>query len=111
LRLTSGVWVAAFIRRYNGAGASAALMHHGAEEAGAIFIVVDRLDGTADLYAPAPQSSFDDARPSDRKFQRVLEDASGSDIATRLDREKRFDPDLWIVAIEDREARVLFETV
>jgi hypothetical protein len=103
--------VAAFIRRCNGVGASAALMHRGAEEAGAIFIVVDRLGGAADLYAPAPQSSFEDARPSDRKFQRVLENAESGAIGARLDREKRFDPDLWIVAVEDREGRVLFETV
>lgn len=111
MRVTSAVWVAAFIRRCNGAGAVATLVQRGAEEAGAIFVIVDRLDGAADLYAPAPQASFDDARPSDRKFQRVLESAAAVEISERLDREKRFDPDLWVVAVEDREGRVLFDTV
>ncbi len=31
-------------------------------------------------------------------------------VTARLDRERSFDPDLWIVEIEDREARVFFET-
>jgi hypothetical protein len=30
-------------------------------------------------------------------------------IAERLDREVRFDPDLWVVAVEDREGRIFFE--
>jgi hypothetical protein len=111
VRLTSEVWVAALIRRVNGAGASAALERRGAAEAGAVFIIVDHLDRTADLYAPAPQATFDEARPSDRKFQRVLERSDGGEIAARLEREKRFDPDLWVVTIEDREDRVWFDAV
>ena len=32
-----------------------------APEAGAIFVKLNRLDGTAELFGPAPQSAFDDA--------------------------------------------------
>ena len=85
------------------------MVQRGAVEAGAIFVIVDRLDGTSDLYAPAPQTSFDESKPSDRKFQRVVEAAASTDVSERLEREKRFDPDLWIVAIEDREGRVFFD--
>lgn len=87
------------------------VVRRGAEEAGAIFIIIDRLDGLADLYGPAPQSSFDDDKPADRLFQKVAAGGNSVAINDRLDREKRFDPDLWIVAVEDREGRVFFETV
>jgi hypothetical protein len=111
LRVTSAIWVAALIRRCYGAGIAAALVRRGAEEAGAIFVSIDFLDGTSDLYAPAPQTSFDERNPSDRKFQRILERAAQETIAERLDRERRFDPDIWVVAIEDREGRVFFDVV
>ena len=87
------------------------VVRRGAEEAGAIFIIIDRLDGLADLYGPAPQSSFDDEKPSDRLFQKVVVGGNSVAVNDRLDREKRFDPDLWIVAVEDRASRVFFETV
>jgi hypothetical protein len=82
----------------------------GADEAGAIFVIVDRLGGDADLYGPAPQVFFDEERPSDRKLERIVETASLAAISERLDKEMRFDPDLWIVAVEDRQGRVLFDT-
>ena len=72
MRLKSGIWVAAYIRRCQVEGAQAVLRRRGAEEAGAVFIKVSRLDGTADVYGPAPQSTFDEARPSDRAFIRSL---------------------------------------
>ncbi len=111
MRVTSSLWVAAYVRRCHSEGAFAAVARHGADEAGAIFIVVDRLTGTADLYGPAPQTSFDQSRPSDRLFQRLVENEAMDAVNARLERETKFDPDLWVVAVEDRKARVLFETV
>ena len=72
MRLKSGIWVAAYLRRCQVEGAAAVLRRRGAEEAGAIFIKVSRLDGTADLYGPAPQTAFDEARPSERAFSPAL---------------------------------------
>ena len=60
MRVTSSLWVGAYVRRCFGAGAFAAVARRGAEEAGAIFVIVDRLNGTADLYGPAPQAVFDE---------------------------------------------------
>ena len=45
MRLKSGIWVAAYLRRCQVEGAAAVLRRRGAEEAGAIFIKVSRLDG------------------------------------------------------------------
>ena len=106
MRLTSAFWVAAFVRRCYGEGAPAVVMRKGAEEAGAIFVVVDRLDGSNDLYGPAPQTEFAEAMPSDRLFQRVIEgQGAEATIRTAIERETRFDPDVWVVAVEDRKGR------
>jgi len=105
MRLTSSLFVAAHIRRCSVEGLNAVVVRHGAEEAGAIFFEVDRLDGTIDLYGPAPQTAFDDERPIGRLFQLITEKADPAEISARLEREAKFDPDLWVVAIEDRAGR------
>ena len=109
MRVTSALWVGAYLRRRNSDGAAALVARRGAEEAGAIFVIVDRLDGTSDLYGPAPQSAFDEAHPSDRKFQVVLERVGADEIAKAIARETRFDPDVWVVVVEDRDGRASLE--
>ncbi len=113
MRLKSSIWVAAYLRRCNGAGAPAMLRRRGAEEAGAVFIKVDRLDGTADLYGPAPQAIFDETRPADRAFIACLpkQPASTPDVEAYLARQVRFDPDLWIVEVEERSGRHFLDQV
>ncbi len=113
MRLKSGIWVAGYIRRAQVEGAFAAVRRRGAEEAGAIFIKVNRLDGTADLYGPAPQAAFDEAQPSDRAFSLCLkaQPAPEADAEAYLAREIRFDPDVWIVEIEDRTGRHFLDQV
>jgi hypothetical protein len=107
MRLKSAIWVAAYIRRCNVEGIFAAVRRRGAEEAGAIFIVLNHLNGTADLYGPAPQTAFDAASPSERAFSAVLKQrpAPEADVDARLAREIDFDPDVWILEVEDRGGR------
>jgi hypothetical protein len=109
MRVTSALWVGAFIRRCFAEGSVAAVVRHGADEAGAILVVVDRLDRTADLYGPAPQSVFAESRPSDRLFQLLLERSEREAIDARIASELRFDPDLWIIEVEDRNGRALLD--
>ncbi len=81
------------------------LRRRGAAEAGAIFITIDRLDGTVVVLGPEPQS---EAEPDGgRRFAPVhkAESLSTADAEARLQREIGFDADLWIVAVEDREGR------
>lgn len=114
MRLKSGIWVAAYMRRCHIEGAFAAVRRHGADEAGAVFIKINRLDGSGVLYGPAPQSAFDEAQPSDRMFTAVLgrdAPAAEADIEARMQREMRFDPDLWLVEVEDREGRSFLENI
>ncbi|MFD1333689.1 DUF1491 family protein [Methylopila musalis] len=107
-RLTSEFWVSAYVRRCHLEGAFALVRKRGATEAGAIFIVVDRLDGDNDLYGPAPQSEARDDGV-DRSFERIGERLNGLEVEEKLARERRFDSDLWIVAVEDRQGRVFLD--
>ena len=113
MRLKSAIWVAAYLRRCNGAGASAVMRRRGAEEAGAVFVKINRLDGTAEVYGPAPQSAFDEAQPSDRAFVASLsaQPVPDADAEAYLARQLRFDPDLWIVEVEDRAGRHFLDQV
>src|SRR5262249_61444051 len=111
--LKAAIGVAAYVRRCHIEGAFAAVRHRGAEEAGAIFVKLNRLDGTADLYSPAPQTAFDEAHPADRAFVRSFGNQAQPDakVEERLAREIRFDPDAWIVETEDRAGRHFLDTV
>jgi hypothetical protein len=100
MRVTTDLWVSALLRRVFGAGGFAAVVKRGATEAGAVFVLSRSRLGEVALYGPAPQTSYDSARPDDRFF--TLLD-SGDDAAVfeaRLEKEKRFDPDIWVVEIE-----------
>jgi len=107
MRLKSGIWVSAYIRRCQVEGASAVVRRRGAEEAGAIFIKLNRLDGTAEIYGPAPQTVFEDSHPAARAFSPGLpkQPAPDADAEAYLARQVRFDPDVWIVEVEDRAGR------
>jgi hypothetical protein len=102
-RLTTEFWVSAFLRQCRIDGLDAVMRRRGAAEAGAIFVTVDRLDGQADLYGPAPQSLVGDT--SERVFTPVLRGRPVGDVEGRMAREKSFDPDLWWVTVDDREGR------
>ena len=52
VRLKSAIYVQALIRRCEVAGAAAYLVRRGAEEAGAVFIKINRLDGTCTVLSP-----------------------------------------------------------
>jgi hypothetical protein len=107
-RITSDFWVSAHLRLCALNGIDAVLRRRGAAEAGAIFVALDRLDGSADLYGPAPPS-FDGEERGGRVFAPVLRGATPLDIEARMQRELKFDPDLWWIAIDDREGRSLLD--
>ena len=102
-RLRSDFWVSAYLRRCSVEGVDAALRKRGAAEAGAVFVKVDRLDGTASLYGPAPQLFLDET--GERLFSPILKDVMPLDVEERMTRELRFDSDLWLVEVDDRAGR------
>lgn len=99
MRVTTDFWVSALVKRIFSGGGFAAIIKRGSTEAGAVFIVMrDRMGGAA-LFGPAPQTSYDTAKPDDRFFVRH-ELADEQALDARLEKEKRFDPDIWVVEIE-----------
>lgn len=72
----------------------------GDADAGAIYIKVDRLDGTACLYVPAPTGFSEPA--SDRIWTNAFADEvkSSVEIETYMARQREFDDDLWWIEIE-----------
>jgi hypothetical protein len=100
-RLKSQIWVSAYLRRCMVAGLFGAVVKKGAEEAGAVFAMIDRLDGTVRLFGPAPGSSI-----GDDGMRRWIDETGGfverPAALAILDRRKRSDPDLWVVEVEDR---------
>ena len=106
MRLKSAIWVAAYLRRCQTEGVFGAVRRRGAEEAGAVFVKVATLDGNAMLYAPAPQTVYDDSRPIERIFTPMSpQPVPETSVEERLVRELKFDPDAWIVETEDRAGR------
>jgi hypothetical protein len=67
-------------------------------------VIVGRLDGSFDLYGPAPQAVFG-STPEDRLFCRVMAAEAEPRVQARMAEELRFDPDLWLIEIEDRQGR------
>ena len=106
MRLKSSIWVAGYLRRCQTQGIFGAVRRRGAEEAGAVFVKVALLDGNAMLYVPAPQTVYDDSRPIERYFMPISPEALPEQaVEERIAKEIRFDPDVWIVEIEDRAGR------
>ena len=100
MRVTTDLWVSALLRRVFGAGGFAAIVKRGATEAGAVFVLSRGRLGEVSLFGPAPQTSYDSAKPDDRFFTLLGSGEDASVLDARLEREKKFDPDIWVVEIE-----------
>lgn len=106
MRLRSDIFVSALLRRAQVEGAFAAILHRGNAEAGAVFVKVAWLDGTAALYGPAPQSLIEADDAGDRLFVEMIPPGRPEEEAgMRIAKEIRFDPDAYVVEIEDRQGR------
>ena len=113
MRLKTALWVAAYLRRCDVEGLSAVVRRRGAEDAGAVFVRVNRLDGSSDLFGPAPQSAFEAAEGAARAFSPSLAMAPAPDeqVEAYLARQTKFDSDLWIIEVEDRAGRNFLDVV
>ncbi|MBU2581294.1 MAG: DUF1491 family protein [Alphaproteobacteria bacterium] len=102
MRINSELWVKAFVRNCNGSGAAAFIVRRGDEHGGSVFVRINRLDGTSILYGPAAAGIADAV--SDR-FWSLKTSGDDNVIDELIARERSFDPDLWVVEVEDREGR------
>lgn len=100
MELATDVWVGALIRRAELSGAFAAVLRRGDARAGAVLVkAMHRREGGVRLYALANRGERGDVwmqpRPGD--------DEAALDLYA--ERQAGYDPDLWVVEIDDAAGR------
>lgn len=101
MRLKSEIWVHAFLRRAFVQGLYGAVLRKGAAEAGAVYVVINRLDGTVMVLGPPPGSAIDET--GERLWSEVIPPVTSSaEVTSFIARLVKFDPDIWVVEVEDR---------
>ncbi|MEQ5827139.1 DUF1491 family protein [Sulfitobacter sp. NFXS29] len=102
-RLTARFWVDAYLTRLRLQDIPAFVVAHGDDTGGAVLVKLATLDGKAVLF----QRSFD-LMTGDRKW---IELASGdeAEVDATVVRQRSFDPDLWVIEVEDRQGRHLLD--
>jgi hypothetical protein len=103
-RLKAGIFVRALIRRVHVAGASAYVVRSGAEEAGSIILKISKLEGSV-LVLNQVRNAM-----GELVWAQALGGWTSEARASEwCDKQVKFDPDVWIVEIEDREGRAFVD--
>lgn len=102
-RLTTDFWVGAYRRRLDQLGIMCMVVAHGDDNAGAVLVKCATLDGQASVH----HRSFD-LETGDRVWA-VLAEGPEADCDAAIARQRSFDPDLWVLEVEDREGRHLLD--
>ena len=102
-RLTAEFWVAAYRKRLELHDIPCFVTRKGDLTAGAVLVKLNTLDGQACVY----QRSFD-LMTGERTWV-VLAEGEEAHCDAALKRQAEFDPDLWVLEIEDRAGRHLLD--
>ena len=102
-RLTADFWVHAYLTRLRLADIPAFVTARGDATAGAVLVKLNTLNGQAQCF----QRSFD--LLSGERTWMVLAEGAEADVDAALERQKSFDPDLWVIEVEDRDGRHLLD--
>jgi hypothetical protein len=102
-RLTARFWVDAYLARLRLQDIPAFVVAHGDDTGGAVLVKLATLDGKAVVF----QRSFD-LMTGDRRW---VELAAGAEpeVDAAVARQRGFDPDLWVIEVEDRAGRHLLD--
>ncbi|NQV55653.1 MAG: DUF1491 family protein [Rhodospirillales bacterium] len=100
-RLKSGLWVQAQIRICGINNIPIYVLRKGDEDAGAIIMKLDRMDGTCRIYNQVRGLNDEISWATAGAGERMME----ADANAYLERQKSFDPDIWIIEIEDADDR------
>lgn len=102
-RLTADLWVSAYLTRLRLADIPAFVVRRGDGTAGAVLVKVSTLDGAARVM----QRSVD--LMSGARVWVVLAEGEDAEVEASITRQAGFDPDLWVVEVEDRLGRDLLD--
>lgn len=103
MRLTARIWVDAYLTRLRLNDIPAFVTAHGDDTAGAVLIKLNTLDRRATAY----QRSFD-LMTGERKWVELLS-GEESEVDAAIAKQRGFDPDLWVIEVEDRQGRHLLD--
>ncbi|WP_273522866.1 DUF1491 family protein [Rhodosalinus sediminis] len=102
-RLTADFWVRAYLARLQAEGIPAYVAARGDAHAGAVIVKLATLDGRAQAFVRRW-----DLETGARRWE-VLTEGPEAEVDAALARQRRTDPDLWIVEVEDRAGRHLLD--
>ncbi|KPQ16370.1 MAG: hypothetical protein HLUCCO18_08690 [Rhodobacteraceae bacterium HLUCCO18] len=102
-RLTAEFWVQAYLTRLRLADIPAFVVARGDATAGAVLVKQATLDGRATAY----QRSFDPM--TGVRTWMMLAEGAETDVDAVIARQRSFDPDLWVIEVEDRGGRHLLD--
>lgn len=102
-RLTAEFWVKAYLTRLRLQDIPAFVVAHGDDTGGAVLVKLNTLDGQAAVF----QRSFD--LMSGARQWVELAAGTEADVDAAIDRQRGFDPDLWVVEVEDAQGRHLLD--
>jgi hypothetical protein len=103
IRLTSRFWVDAYLTQLRLEEIPAFVVAHGDDTAGSVLVKLNTLDGKARLF----QRSFDPM--SEERHWVVLSEGDEAAVDAAIGRQRGFDPDLWVLEVEDRDGRHLLD--
>lgn len=101
--LTAEFWVRAYLKRLELNSIPAYVLRHGNDASGAVLVKCARLDGTAEAF----QRSFD-LMTGARTWMSLVRGPE-ADVDASIRKQQSFDPDLWVIEIEDRAGRTLLD--
>ncbi|RKE96575.1 DUF1491 family protein [Sulfitobacter guttiformis] len=102
-RLTARFWVDAYLARLRMFDIMAFVVAHGDDTSGAVLVKMSTLDGNATLF----QRSFD--LMSGERVWMELSAGPERDVDAAVARQRGFDPDIWVIEVEDRAGRHLLD--
>lgn len=102
-RLTARFWVDAYLTRLRMFDIPAFIVAHGDDTGGAVLVKLATLDGKAVVF----QRSFD--LMSGERAWVELSAGTEREVDEALAKQRGFDPDLWVIEVEDRAGRHLLD--
>jgi hypothetical protein len=76
---------------------------HGDDTGGAVLVKLNTMDGQAGLY----QRSYDIM--SDTQRWVILDQGAEAEVDASIARQRGYDPDLWVIEVEDRQGRHMLD--
>lgn len=103
MKLTADIWVSAYLTRLRLQEIPAFVVKRGDATAGAVLVKLNTLDGSARCY----QRSFD-LMTGERRWM-TLAEGNEADVDMSIEKQRGFDPDLWVIEVEDKQGRHLLD--